>query len=100
MTRVLESSVLPLHHTIEKQWLKRPVNTIRQTSLGRTERLQNMTGVFTTTPLITRTTWSEIGRIIICDDVTTTGATLEAARTELRKSVPKQVPIICLAWAH
>ena len=100
VTRVLESGVSRPHHSIKKNWLIRPVDTTRQTSLGRQARLKNMKGAFATTSYVTQSDWSTINRIIICDDVMTTGATLEAARTTLQKVIPNHVKIICLAWAH
>ncbi len=100
VSRVLESIQLQPDLMIKKNWLIRTINTTRQTSLGRAARLRNMTGAFATTVQMQQTDWNSIGRVIICDDVMTTGTTLEAARTELRKVAPRQIPIICLVWAH
>jgi predicted amidophosphoribosyltransferase len=100
VTRVLEhASILP-QHKLKKNWLERQIDTTRQTSLGRQARLKNMQGAFAVSPQLRQVEWIDISRIIICDDVMTTGATLEAARTVLREAVPKHVTIICLAWAH
>ena len=100
VTRVLEH--LPCHEHIEiaKHWLIRPQDTARQTSLGRQARLKNMNDAFVMTPRLTTVDWTPISRIIICDDVMTTGSTLGAARAALEKVVPKHVQILCLAWAH
>ena len=100
VTRVIDHITSSPRLILQKNWLIRPTDTPRQTSLGRNARLDNMKGVFLTTPYVTQTDWETVDRIIICDDVMTTGATLEAARMELRKVVPKGVTIICLAWAH
>jgi predicted amidophosphoribosyltransferase len=100
VTRVLEAMSMQPHHEIKTTWLVRPADTLRQTSLGRAARLQNMKGVFATTPYIQQYNWSGVSRIIICDDVMTTGATLEAARAAIAIQVPRHIKIICLAWAH
>lgn len=79
--------------------LVRNTHTKPQTSLGRTDRLQNMRGVFVVNtrhlPLL-----KNYKRIIICDDVTTTGATLDAARATLAPHIPADTELLCVAWAH
>ncbi len=85
---------------IETRWLKRPLNTARQTSLDRVERQKNMTHAFAVTGQVARIDWSAITRVIITDDVLTTGATLNAARATLAPHLPAHVELICLAWAH
>ncbi len=84
------------HPLIEKNShiLKRTKHTQPQTELTRDERIKNMVGVFsTTTPhLVTGK------RILLVDDVTTTGATLRAAKAELLRHSPASVT--CLALAH
>ncbi len=100
VTRVLETLPASPLVRIEKNWLLRPTDTTRQTSLGRKDRLKNMKDAFTVSQTVATITWCPISRIIICDDVLTTGATMKAARTILAKHVPKHVTIICLAWAH
>ncbi len=100
VTRVLDYAVTLPRHRLKKNWLIRTIDTTRQTSLGRQARLKNMRGAFAISPQLNQVEWAGISRIIICDDVMTTGATLEAARIKLREAVPKYVTIICLAWAH
>lgn len=100
VTRVLELIPPSSNVRLVTTWLAREVDTIRQTSLGRTERLTNMKEAFSPTRALKETTWTGISRIIICDDVLTTGATLHAARATLAKEVPASVKIECVAWAH
>jgi ComF family protein len=85
---------------VEQHWLIRSSDTIRQTSLNREARLKNMTNAFAVSRTITTIDWSNISRIIICDDVLTTGATLTAAKTALQPHIPTEVELICLAFAH
>jgi ComF family protein len=85
---------------VEQHWLIRGSDTIRQTSLNREARLKNMTNAFAVSRTITTIDWSNISRIIICDDVLTTGATLTAAKTALQPHIPTEVELICLAFAH
>ena len=100
VTRVLEHIPHTASYTLEKNWIIRPIDTKRQTSLDRKARLENMKGAFTVSPEMLHTNWDGVSRVIICDDVITTGATLEAARKVLRGRVPNEIPIICMAWAH
>jgi ComF family protein len=101
VTRVL--SFLPQNDTIEiaPQLLIRKRHTERQTSLNRKERLQNMQQVFYAQPRqLALIKWQNVTRVIICDDVLTTGATLTAATTALKPHIPPHVEVITLAWAH
>lgn len=79
----------------QKSLLSRSHRTA-QSSLDRQERLQNVTGSFSVPP--TRTLAVENKKIILVDDVATTGATLAAARAELARHNPES--IICIALAH
>ncbi len=99
--RVLNN--LPHHPSIliAPHLLKRVRDTKRQTSLGRTERISNLTGVFATQPQqLALIDWSSVTRVIICDDVLTTGATLTAARSALAPHLPSNITLVTLAWAH
>lgn len=85
---------------IESTWLVRTHHTAPQTSLDRSGRLQNMSGAFSVRLPLTNCDWGLITRVIICDDVLTTGATLTAARTALAPHLPPSVELVTLAWAH
>ncbi len=98
--RVLTSMCASPYPTkITTSLLVRPVHTSPQTSLTRTERLANMNQAFAVNKK-KLDCLEDIERIIICDDVLTTGATLTAAKKVLAPYVPKNVEIICMAWAH
>ncbi len=98
--RVLKNvGTLPYPTQINTNLLIRTLHTVPQTSLSRKERLTNLAGAFAVNEK-NLFYLDDIERIIICDDVLTTGATLQAAKEVLAKKVPKDVEIICLAWAH
>ncbi len=75
--------------------LKRQKEVVRQTDLKkRTERLKNMKDVFTVTdPAVLKDRV-----VVLIDDVTTTGATLNEARKVLEKCKPAHIEV--LAFAH
>lgn len=98
--RVLNNCPVPDSCHITIKWLERSVDTKRQTSQNRTDRLINMNNAFVVTRAIQQVDWSNITRVIICDDVVTTGATLRAAKSALRPHLPAHVTLITLAWAH
>ncbi len=79
----------------EKNILKRVRNTKPQTSLTREERIINLNDAFTAT---VSTDFLSNKHIILIDDVTTTGATLKAAKAALVPHSPAS--ITCLALAH
>lgn len=70
--------------------LKRLQNSASQTSLGRSKRIAAMEGAFTTGK-----DFPEKGlRLLLLDDVLTTGATLSAAAAILAKSAPEKLTIV------
>ena len=77
--------------------LVRTRDTTPQTSLHRTERLANMQGAFAVRRGVTPLTNT---RILIIDDVVTTGATFRAAREAVLPYCGKNSEIICVACAH
>lgn len=81
---------------IDTTLLEKVLDTTPQTSLNRTARLANPKGAFVakiSKPFPYK-------RIIIVDDVVTTGATLSEAKKSLLTQAPKDCEIISLAIAH
>ncbi len=80
--------------------LERVKETQTQVSLERRRREENMSGAFSASPRLRRTSAAEISKCtyIIIDDVITTGATLQAAIDALREAGAENV--IPLALAH
>lgn len=95
VTRILEHTDAASLHIYPL--LHRTINTKPQTSLPRKERLQNVRGIFSTTeyPDIQKYT-----KIIVVDDVITTGATLEEAISTLTHAFGTTHEIIGVAIAH
>lgn len=84
------------HHQYHPHILVRTINTTPQTRLPRQERLTNVANAFFVPK---REQQSVTGQhIILIDDVSTTGATLKAARAALAPHSPAR--ITCLAIAH
>ena len=81
---------IPLNSTL----IVRTRNTRPQTDLSKTERLKNLRGAFT----VSDPTLVTGKRLLLVDDVLTTGATLDAAHTVLLQHRPTSVT--CLALAH
>jgi len=75
-------------------------NTRPQTSLTRVARLQNVRGAFALTDEARAAAQLRGKHVIILDDVTTTGATLTAARAPLAPLHPHTASLTCLALAH
>lgn len=73
-------------------------HTVAQTSLNRSDRLTNLSGAFRLHPSgHTARVPLQGARLILLDDVTTTGATLTAAREALLPLQPASVSAVALA---
>ncbi len=67
------------------QWLKKQKHTAWQTTRTRKQRLTNLIGAFSSTTLPSLPSWATL---IIIDDITTTGATLDQVAKERKKHYP------------
>jgi ComF family protein len=81
---------LPMQET----WLTRNRETASQATLSAEERRQNITDAFTASPEVAGR------RLLVIDDVTTTGATLTACAHALRKAGAMHVCGLALATPH
>jgi ComF family protein len=77
--------------------IERVIETIPQTSLNRKARLQNLEGAFTVKLPLAITPNS---RVVIVDDVITTGTTLKVAKDCLKPHLTADCELILLAFAH
>lgn len=82
ITRILDSLPDNLRTLARPHLLTRTRATVQQTRLSRAERLSNVAGAFA----LTDTSLSLGTRVILIDDVTTTGATLVNAAHPLRRA--------------
>lgn len=93
---VLKRTVPPHGAEIRTNILIRKIHTKPQTELKRSERLQNVRGAFgTADSSASRITGKHL---VLVDDVTTTGATLQSAKHVLQRYSPAS--ITCVALAH
>jgi ComF family protein len=77
--------------------LSRTKETRPQTSLNRTDRFKNVEGAFVYQNIQLNLAGT---RVVIIDDVVTTGATMFAAEKSLSEHLPIDCEVICIALAH
>ncbi len=75
---------------LKRRCLRRTRDTPAQATLTARERQQNLRGAFQCKPLTDQ-------RVLLFDDVCTTGATLDAAESALRQAGASEVRRLCLA---
>jgi ComF family protein len=78
--------------------LTRHRNTTPQTRLSKTDRLQNVRGAFAINRTIAKIPAG--AHVLLVDDVYSTGATMNAARSTLSTQLPANCTLTCLAFAH
>ena len=83
----------PGRHPLRPRWLIRLRDTERQTGLDAASRRRNVAGAFACRP----SSEAVPGRVWLVDDVTTTGATLEAAAAALKGAGVREVIGLCVA---
>lgn len=81
------------HLKLDTHMIHRRRDTVPQTSLSRSDRLKNIQGAFT----ISHNERIPDERLVLLDDVVTTGATLNAARAELAQHRPASIMLVALA---
>jgi len=84
---------VPICHAL---WRTRP--TLPQTELGLAQRRRNVSGAFRLSPLVRRSR-IEGARIVLVDDVRTTGSTLDACAEVLLAAGAEKVSVLTLARA-
>ena len=80
---------------LETEVLKRNIHTSTQTQKSRSERWENVKDAFE----VTNANLLQNKRILLVDDVITTGATLEACCIKISNACPESINIISLAYA-
>ncbi|MBA3378889.1 MAG: ComF family protein [Chloroflexia bacterium] len=77
-----------------QQMLIRTRDTVSQVKLNRDERLANLTGAFSLDPH-----WAPApgARLLLVDDVRTTGSTLNACASQLVRTGPRRIAVATLA---
>lgn len=81
------------HLKLDPAAIYRHRDTVPQTKLPRADRLKNIEDAFR----VTDAERIRDARIVILDDVATTGATLKAARAELARHGPSSITLLSLA---
>ncbi len=96
VTRILEK--IKADNVTIQNILTRDRDTKTQTSLSRIDRFKNVERVFTYSDDYKEMIYPQ--RIVLVDDVITTGATMFAAKSVLMEKLPSDCELICLALAH
>jgi len=82
-------------HKVQANWLLRQRHTEIQSHLSRTQRLRNLHQAFAFAPHAVRRLAGQ--RVVLVDDVITTGATMQAAATVLRQNGVQHITALVLA---
>jgi ComF family protein len=82
-------------HKAEAQWLLRTRDTPTQRSLPRTDRLANLKGAFSIEPLQALNLQGK--RVVLVDDVMTSGASLHTAARALRQAGAAHITSVVVA---
>jgi ComF family protein len=94
--QILAQSVAKLSgKPVEPLALRRRHGRAHQAGLSRNERLRNVSGMFSVAPHAVATISGR--RIVLIDDVITTGATVSAATRALRTAGAARVDVLALA---
>lgn len=94
-TILCEGMAASLQIAVLKNVITRPQYTDTQTRKGRIERWKNMEGKF----MLADAAAIAGKRLLLVDDVVTTGATLEACGTELLRANDTTLSLACLCYA-
>lgn len=86
------------HIQMRNDILHKSKHVVPQTSLNRSQRLQNLTDAFTCSNNLRVARQVQQAHIILVDDVLTTGATIQAAKGALSRLSPRL--ITCITLAH
>lgn len=97
--RIVKAAVANAPTLASLNLLERIRETAPQASLGRHERLQNVTGAFRVRTGQLPSHYASY-RLILVDDVITTGATLQAAKATLLPHLPGAAEVHCVGIAH
>jgi len=82
-------------HKVQADWLLRPRHTPIQSHLSRAQRLRNLRHAFALAPHTLQRLTGQ--RVVLVDDVITTGATMQAAATVVRQAGVRNVTALALA---
>ncbi len=88
---LLAFHTFPKDSNLQHHWLKRVRSTIPQTELPAAQRFSNMENAFQASPQV------QGKRLLLVDDVITTGATLNAAAQTLKEAGARSVNVVVLA---
>lgn len=97
--RIINAAIAKMPTLSSATLLKRRHETAPQTALSRNDRLRNVVGAFVVREDQKLVEYSD-HRLILVDDVITTGATLQSAKSALLLHLPRETVVQCVGIAH